>query len=142
MKDAQFSSKAYGTHDYKDISRSMGVCNLTCSPRIQRDHKLSSYSTQCGVCTLPGRAEGGRAPFHHQRQLQNGNRREQEALSCLLPQGMISPTCMIFTVSLAAGQMSSRHAEGCHVLLPCTCLYALCLLPVKASWDNVCSMYP
>ena len=43
MKDAQFSSKAYGTHAYKDISIE-GRVQFDLLTAIQRDHKLSSYS--------------------------------------------------------------------------------------------------
>ena len=43
MRDAQFSSKAYGTHSYKDISIE-GRVQFDLLTAIQRDHKLSSYS--------------------------------------------------------------------------------------------------
>lgn len=43
MKDAQFSSKAYGTHAYKDITIE-GRVQFDLLTAIQRDHKLSSYS--------------------------------------------------------------------------------------------------
>ena len=43
MRDAQFSSKAYGTHDYKEITID-GRVQLDLLLAIQRDHKLSSYS--------------------------------------------------------------------------------------------------
>lgn len=43
MKDAQFSSKAYGTHAYKDIAIE-GRVQFDLLTAIQRDHKLSSYS--------------------------------------------------------------------------------------------------
>ena len=43
MRDAQFSSKAYGTHAYKDISIE-GRVQFDLLTAIQRDHKLSSYS--------------------------------------------------------------------------------------------------
>lgn len=43
MKDAQFSSKAYGTHDYKEITCE-GRTQFDLLTAIQRDHKLSSYS--------------------------------------------------------------------------------------------------
>lgn len=43
MRDAQFSSKAYGTHAYKDITLE-GRVQFDLLTAIQRDHKLSSYS--------------------------------------------------------------------------------------------------
>jgi DNA polymerase elongation subunit (family B) len=43
MRDAQFSSKAYGTHAYKDITIE-GRVQFDLLTAIQRDHKLSSYS--------------------------------------------------------------------------------------------------
>lgn len=43
MRDAQFSSKAYGTHEYKEIQID-GRVQLDLLLAIQRDHKLSSYS--------------------------------------------------------------------------------------------------
>ena len=43
MRDAQFSSKAYGTHDYKEITID-GRVQLDLLLAVQRDHKLSSYS--------------------------------------------------------------------------------------------------
>jgi DNA polymerase delta subunit 1 len=43
MRDAQFSSKAYGTHAYKDITIE-GRIQFDLLTAIQRDHKLSSYS--------------------------------------------------------------------------------------------------
>lgn len=43
MRDASFSSKAHGTHDYKEITID-GRVQLDVLTAIQRDHKLSSYS--------------------------------------------------------------------------------------------------
>ena len=43
MRDAQFSSKAYGTHEYKEITID-GRVQLDVLTAITRDHKLSSYS--------------------------------------------------------------------------------------------------
>ena len=53
MKDSQFSSKAYGTHEYKDLSID-GRVQLDLYLAIQRDHKLSSYSLNA----VPGRGGG------------------------------------------------------------------------------------
>lgn len=43
MRDAQFSSKAYGTHEYKEVTCE-GRTQFDLMLAIQRDHKLSSYS--------------------------------------------------------------------------------------------------
>lgn len=43
MRDSQFSSKAYGTHEYKDIDIE-GRVQLDLLLTIQRDYRLSSYS--------------------------------------------------------------------------------------------------
>ncbi len=42
MKDTQFSSKAYGTHDYKDITIP-GRVQLDIMVAVQREYKLASY---------------------------------------------------------------------------------------------------
>lgn len=52
VKDARFSSKAYGTHDYKQITIE-GRVQFDLLQAIQRDHKLSSYSLNSGGCA-PG----------------------------------------------------------------------------------------
>ena len=44
VRDTQFSSKAYGTHDWKEVSID-GRVQLDLLMAIQRDHKLSRYST-------------------------------------------------------------------------------------------------
>jgi DNA polymerase delta subunit 1 len=43
MKDAKFSSKAYGTHEYKEITIE-GRVQFDLMLAVQRDYKLSSYS--------------------------------------------------------------------------------------------------
>jgi DNA polymerase delta subunit 1 len=43
MRDTTFSSKAYGTHEYKDLSIE-GRVQFDVFIALQRDHKLSSYS--------------------------------------------------------------------------------------------------
>lgn len=43
MRDSTFSSKAYGTHEFKDIAIE-GRVQFDLMWAIQRDHKLSSYS--------------------------------------------------------------------------------------------------
>ena len=42
MKDSQFSSKAYGTHEYKELSID-GRVQFDLLMAIQRDYKLASY---------------------------------------------------------------------------------------------------
>ena len=51
MRDAQFSSKAYGTHEYKEVTCE-GRTQFDLLLAIQRDHKLSSYSLN-SVSTQP-----------------------------------------------------------------------------------------
>jgi hypothetical protein len=48
VRDARFSSKAYGTHDYKEITIE-GRVQFDLLQAIQRDHKLSSYSLNSGA---------------------------------------------------------------------------------------------
>lgn len=43
MKDTTFSSKAYGTHEYKDLTIE-GRVQFDVYMALQRDHKLSSYT--------------------------------------------------------------------------------------------------
>ncbi len=53
MRDTQFSSKAYGTHEYKEISIE-GRVQFDLLVAIQREHKLASY--RCGLtCCAPSR---------------------------------------------------------------------------------------
>ena len=49
LRDTQFSSKAYGTHDWKEISID-GRVQLDLLMAIQRDHKLSRRASARG-CT-------------------------------------------------------------------------------------------
>lgn len=56
MKDTTFSSKAYGTHEYKDLTIE-GRVQFDVYMALQRDHKLSSYtlnavswSPGCSLC--------------------------------------------------------------------------------------------
>ena len=48
MRDSQFSSKAYGTHEYKELSID-GRVQFDLLMAIQRDHKLASY--RCAALT-------------------------------------------------------------------------------------------
>jgi DNA polymerase delta subunit 1 len=43
MRDTTFSSKAYGTHEYKDLTIE-GRLQFDVYMALQRDHKLSSYT--------------------------------------------------------------------------------------------------
>ena len=59
MRDTKFSSKAYGTHEYKEITIE-GRVQFDLLQAIQRDHKLSSYSLNSGegaapLCDVQGR---------------------------------------------------------------------------------------
>jgi len=52
MKNTQFSSKAYGTHEYKDLSIE-GRVQLDLLVTIQREHKLGSYRcARAGVAVV------------------------------------------------------------------------------------------
>lgn len=53
MKDTQFSSKAYGTHEYKDLTIE-GRIQFDLYMALQRDHKLSSYSLNAVSMWGPG----------------------------------------------------------------------------------------
>jgi hypothetical protein len=43
MRDTTFSSKAYGTHEYKELTIE-GRLQFDVYMALQRDHKLSSYT--------------------------------------------------------------------------------------------------
>jgi DNA polymerase delta subunit 1 len=43
MRDTTFSSKAYGTHEFKDLTIE-GRVQFDVYMALQRDHKLSSYT--------------------------------------------------------------------------------------------------
>lgn len=49
VKDARFSSKAYGTHEYKEVGIE-GRVQFDLLQAIRRDHNLSSYSLNSGEC--------------------------------------------------------------------------------------------
>jgi hypothetical protein len=57
MRDGQFSSKAYGTHDYKDITIE-GRVQFDLLTAIQRDYKLSSYSLNSVSAHFLGAQQG------------------------------------------------------------------------------------
>ena len=83
MKDARFSSKAYGTHDFKEISIE-GRVQFDLYQAIQRDHKLSSYSLNSVSAHFLGEQK---EDVHHSdiSKLQDGNAetRRRLAIYCL-----------------------------------------------------------
>ena len=83
MRDTTFSSKAYGTKEYKEITIE-GRVQLDMLMAIQRDHKLSSYSLNSVSATFLGEQK---EDVHHSciADLQNGNEetRRRLAVYCL-----------------------------------------------------------
>lgn len=83
MRDARFSSKAYGTHDFKEISIE-GRVQFDLLQAIQRDHKLSSYSLNSVSAHFLGEQK---EDVHHSdiSKLQDGNAesRRRLAIYCL-----------------------------------------------------------
>lgn len=93
MRDARFSSKAYGTHEYKEITID-GRVQFDLLQAIQRDHKLSSYSLNSVSAHFLGEQK---EDVHHSdiSKLQDGNAesRRRLAVYCLkdayLPQRLV-----------------------------------------------------
>lgn len=93
MRDKRFSSKAYGTHDYKEITID-GRVQFDLLQAIQRDHKLSSYSLNSVSAHFLGEQK---EDVHHSdiSVLQEGNAesRRRLAIYCLkdayLPQRLV-----------------------------------------------------
>eukprot|EP00873_Tetraselmis_striata_P017869 jgi/Tetstr1/438133/TSEL_002859.t1 len=83
MKDAKFSSKAYGTHEYKEITIE-GRVQFDLMLAIQRDYKLSSYSLNAVSAHFLNEQK---EDVHHSciSDLQNGNdeTRRRLAVYCL-----------------------------------------------------------
>lgn len=83
MRDASFSSKAHGTHDYKEITVE-GRIQFDVMWAIMRDHKLSSYSLNAVSAHFLGEQK---EDVHHSiiSDLQNGNdeTRRRLAVYCL-----------------------------------------------------------
>jgi DNA polymerase elongation subunit (family B) len=83
MRDGRFSSKAYGTHDFKEISIE-GRVQFDLMQAIQRDHKLSSYSLNSVSAHFLGEQK---EDVHHSdiSKLQDGNAesRRRLAIYCL-----------------------------------------------------------
>lgn len=93
MRDARFSSKAYGTHEYKEITID-GRVQFDLLQAIQRDYKLSSYSLNSVSAHFLGEQK---EDVHHSdiSKLQDGNAetRRRLAVYCLkdayLPQRLV-----------------------------------------------------
>ena len=83
IRDAQFSSKAYGTHEYKEITID-GRVQLDVLTAITRDHKLSSYSLNAVSAHFLNEQK---EDVHHSKitELQNGTdeSRRRLAVYCL-----------------------------------------------------------
>ena len=83
MRDAQFSSKAYGTREFKDITID-GRVQFDLLTAITRDHKLSSYSLNAVSAHFLGEQK---EDVHHSiiTELQNGTdeSRRRLAVYCL-----------------------------------------------------------
>lgn len=93
MREARFSSKAYGTHEYKEITIE-GRVQFDLYQAIQRDYKLSSYSLNSVSAHFLGEQK---EDVHHSdiSKLQDGNAdsRRRLAVYCLkdayLPQRLV-----------------------------------------------------
>uniref|UniRef100_A0A7S3QWA8 DNA polymerase n=1 Tax=Dunaliella tertiolecta TaxID=3047 RepID=A0A7S3QWA8_DUNTE len=106
MGNRQFSSKALGTHDYKDLNIE-GRVQLDMMVIIQREHKLSSYSLNAVSAHFLGEQK---EDVHHSciSDLQNGNEetRRRLAVYCLkdayLPQRLLDKLmCMYNQIEMA-----------------------------------------
>ena len=109
MRDAQFSSKAYGTHDYKEITIE-GRVQFDLLQAIQRDHKLSSYSLNAVSAHFLGEQK---EDVHHSiiSDLQAGNSesRRRLAVYCLKVSAGHAP-CHLH---MAAAQGPCENYEQC-----------------------------
>eukprot|EP00195_Chlamydomonas_chlamydogama_P002057 CAMPEP_0202920478 /NCGR_PEP_ID=MMETSP1392-20130828/76878_1 /ASSEMBLY_ACC=CAM_ASM_000868 /TAXON_ID=225041 /ORGANISM="Chlamydomonas chlamydogama, Strain SAG 11-48b" /LENGTH=1079 /DNA_ID=CAMNT_0049613975 /DNA_START=162 /DNA_END=3401 /DNA_ORIENTATION=+ len=100
MKDTQFSSKAYGTHEYKDLPAD-GRVQLDLLMAVQRDYKLASYSLNAVSAHFLGEQK---EDVHHSciSDLQNGNEetRRRLAVYCLkdayLPQRLLDKLMFMY----------------------------------------------
>lgn len=83
MRDSQFSSKAYGTHEYKEIGID-GRVQMDLLLIVQRDYKLSSYTLNSVSAHF---LKEQKEDVHHSciAELQNGNpeTRRRLAVYCL-----------------------------------------------------------
>ncbi|KAL6749067.1 DNA polymerase delta subunit one [Haematococcus lacustris] len=100
MRNAQFSSKAYGTHDYKELNIE-GRVQFDLMVTIQREHKLASYSLNSVSAHFLGEQK---EDVHHSAisELQNGNdeSRRRLAVYCLkdayLPQRLLDKLMFMY----------------------------------------------
>lgn len=100
MRDTTFSSKAYGTHEYKDLTIE-GRLQFDVYMALQRDHKLSSYTLNAVSAHFLGEQK---EDVHHSAisDLQNGNSetRRRLAVYCLkdayLPQRLLDKLMYMF----------------------------------------------
>ncbi|CAG9466535.1 unnamed protein product [Pedinophyceae sp. YPF-701] len=103
MRDAQFSSKAYGTHGYKEITIE-GRVQFDMLMAVTRDHKLTSYSLNNVSAHFLGEQK---EDVHHSciTDLQNGNddTRRRLAVYCLkdayLPQRLFDKLMYMFNMA-------------------------------------------
>ncbi|KDD74303.1 family B DNA polymerase, partial [Helicosporidium sp. ATCC 50920] len=83
VRDARFSSKAYGTHEYKEVSIE-GRVQFDMMQAVRRDHNLSSYSLNAVSAHFLGEQK---EDVHHSdiSRLQDGNAetRRRLAVYCL-----------------------------------------------------------
>ena len=114
MRDAQFSSKAYGTHEYKEITID-GRVQFDLLQAIQRDHKLSSYSLNAVSAHFLGEQK---EDVHHSiiNDLQNGTAetRRRLAVYCLKV-GMVPRVwagCLSLSFSAPLFTLRLNHAVG------------------------------
>jgi hypothetical protein len=119
IRDAQFSSKAYGTREYKEITID-GRIQFDLLVALQRDHKLSSYSLNAVSAHFLGEQK---EDVHHSiiSDLQAGNEetRRRLAVYCLkvcLPAFIISLRefcCLaVRTASLILACVLTQDARG------------------------------
>ncbi|GAX78824.1 hypothetical protein CEUSTIGMA_g6261.t1 [Chlamydomonas eustigma] len=100
IRDTQFSSKAYGTHEYKDLPVD-GRVQLDLLTAIQREYKLASYSLNAVSAHFLGEQK---EDVHHSciTDLQNGNEetRRRLAVYCLkdayLPQRLLGKLMFMY----------------------------------------------
>ena len=113
MKDTVFSSKAHGTHEYKDLPID-GRVQLDLLTAIQREHKLASYSLNAVSAHFLNEQK---EDVHHSciTDLQNGTdeTRRRLAVYCLkdayLPQRLLDK--LMFMVRPSSSSMSlSLHS--------------------------------
>lgn len=106
MRDARFSSKAYGTHEYKEVTVE-GRVQYDMLQAIRREHNLSSYSLNAVSAHFLGEQK---EDVHHSdiAKLQNGTdeTRRRLAVYCLkdayLPQRLADKLlCLVNAVEMA-----------------------------------------